>query len=733
VSTVVTRAELVLALGEGRELECLEASGSRLGIRADELRSIILDRGFFADPKGIRIHGARIDGPLDLSNTDLAWPVRFRNCVFTHPLDIRGAALRELAVSDGSELPALLANHVQIKGDLDLSRVRITSSTMTNASASKEAGVWLCEASVGGRMLFSGARIIVSPHVRSIQADRIALSGTARFIDGFTSTGEIRLIGAQIKGSLDFTSATISAEDVALDLGEADIGGSLFLVDEPLRSAQGPNVSGRIDMGNAHIRGRWMVKHATVQHPSRDDSRYNHVGHGGLQRVAISAPRLRVDGDLTIHDSVIRGALDLRSAEVGGDLQIQRGHLSNPGHTAIALAAARLGSIMSVYGQRPVADKATSPALDMIQGSIYAPGMQVYGSIDWSDVTLSRPYRLSDSSIVLNHSQIGGPVSFRRVVSDGFLRCANTEVRGDLSVQGGRFKSLQLDSAKVSHVLRIDGTSFSSVGTAVSLKKASAQSGMVLRLGITGGQVDLSDATTARFGFYSSGWPTRFSIKGLRFRAISDLAADPDGEVSGVLDWLDRQEPFDSSPYEQLAAALRAQGRPTDAENALIRGKRRSRLKDPTVATPRRWLDWVFDRSLGYGYRPGRMCGVLLALVIMVAMSVILPDGRELMRAVDPANNVYSPTVLISDLNQAAPRSGEDCGDGSIRCFNAVVFAVDTVVPLLDLGQRQTWYPDSRDLRGLAMQYWLATATIAGWVLSTVLVLSMARFARRIN
>jgi hypothetical protein len=65
-----------------------------------------------------------------------------------------------------------------------------------------------------------------------------------------------------------------------------------------------------------------------------------------------------------------------------------------------------------------------------------------------------------------------------------------------------------------------------------------------------------------------------------------------------------------------------------------------------------------------------------------------------------------------------------------VRCFNPVLYAVDTVVPLISLDQRATWYPDEHLRYGEFMLWWLNLATLLGWVLSSILVLSLARLSR---
>ncbi len=67
---------------------------------------------------------------------------------------------------------------------------------------------------------------------------------------------------------------------------------------------------------------------------------------------------------------------------------------------------------------------------------------------------------------------------------------------------------------------------------------------------------------------------------------------------------------------------------------------------------------------------------------------------------------------------------------GQVRCFSPVLYTIDTVVPLVSLEQRSTWYPDPHAPGGSFMEWWLNAATLLGWVLSSIFVLSLTRLAR---
>jgi hypothetical protein len=148
----------------------------------------------------------------------------------------------------------------------------------------------------------------------------------------------------------------------------------------------------------------------------------------------------------------------------------------------------------------------------------------------------------------------------------------------------------------------------------------------------------------------------------------------------------------------------------------LAAGNLRARL----LARPRHGLDWLYGRTVGYGYRPGRALIALLLLLVAVVVLLSVPAFTGTLRATDAQGSVYS-------VDGAAPGN---CSDGHVRCFHQLFYAVDTVVPLVSLNQRSTWYPDAAAPWGTFLDYALNIATLLGWILSTIVVLSFARLAR---
>jgi hypothetical protein len=86
--------------------------------------------------------------------------------------------------------------------------------------------------------------------------------------------------------------------------------------------------------------------------------------------------------------------------------------------------------------------------------------------------------------------------------------------------------------------------------------------------------------------------------------------------------------------------------------------------------------------------------------------------------------------MLATDPRGDVHFAAEGCAAGLVRCYNPTLFAIDTVIPLLDLGHRTTWRPTRNGDYGSVFEWGLAVGGIIGWAASTIFVLSFARFHR---
>jgi hypothetical protein len=766
----VGEAGLLAAASTGQILDCGDA-GNRRPVDAALLRRCGLDLKDRIDPRGLRLRKAAIVGSLDLAGLEVPFPLRFDDCEFDSPVMAEGAQLQELALTRCIQLPGLLASGLRVRRDLDLSGTRVTKAHKTTASASKSAAIWLCESDIGGRLLCVDT-VIEGDGERSIQADHMHVSGNIRLLNQFTAHGEVRLLGVHLDGSLDLTGATIDSPKtgLALDLGEAVIEGSFFLVDD--KTGRYPHMGGRIDMGRARIGGQFLVRNATLKAHSAlpVGSAYSTLRAGGT---ALSAPRLSVGSELTLEGSCdVHGGLDLSMSDLSS-MSVGPGcSLHAPGQIALDLTNAELLSTFTVGEKVPV------------DGTIRLSGARIHGNLCLKEAILRAPEGKSlvaaQGAVVDGEADLqrldakGGDLRFRAAVI-GFIDATgacldnpngytislqNASVRGSVRLIDG-FKSIGqvvLNRATIEGLLTCDDGSFecpprprttdngqrnavnNEQPNAIEAISATIRGGMDLGWRSIPPSVDFTNTRTSFVADDPTRWPSRFVISGLTYELFEKPACANSVKTwdeRSRCEWLRKQATYDAGPYEQAARVFRQHGYSDRAEEILIAQRREARktFNGPSAGLRSAW-DAAYSATVGYGYRPGRVLLALAVLLILVTVSLEIPAARATMRATTPAGVVYSLHGLVTDTGTSVTAAAggtshpDACGDGEVRCLTPVLYAIDTVIPLVSLDQRSTWYPDPHVRGGMFMQWWLDLATMFGWLLSSIFVLSLARLAR---
>jgi hypothetical protein len=752
---LVDEAELLGAWREGRVLDCADGAARRAADAA-ALRRCCRELKDQIDPRGIRLRNAVVAGQLELAGFGVPFPLRFDGCEFESVPVVEGAQLHELALT-GCGLPGLLGNGLRVRRDLDLSRSRVTGGHRTSASTSKRSAIWLCESDIGGRLLCLDT-VVSAEGERSIQADRMHVGGTVRLLHEFRARGEIRLLGARIDGSLDLTGARIEcAAGPALDLGVAVIGGSLFLIADT--AGRRPVIEGRLNMRSARISGQLQIRNATLREPENmpADSGYSRSRLGGTV-LSLSAPRLSVGAEVTLEGTCeVTGGLDLAMSEMSSLIVSAGSSLNAPGRTAIDLTNAELRSSLTF-----------DPGVT-VRGTVRLTGASIHGNLTLRGAVLSAPERNSlvaaqglrvDGDVELqNLTATGGQLTFRSATLGSVVDAAGAQldnpggytlslsqaiVRGSVRLVDG-FDSaglVVLRRAAVEGRLQCTGGSFACPaptrrnpqGHAIEAILATIRGGMDLGWTKVAPSVDFTNASTTFLADDPANWPERFTVVGF----IYDRFEQPQDRDTGLspwdrrarCNWLSRQAEYDSGPYEQAARVFRQHGYATEAEEILIAQRRQARRANRARRSfPRRALDAAYGASVGYGYRPGRVLWLLVVLLALVTASLATPAGQATLRATTPAGVVYTTSGLLRPGGGPVPHA-DACGDGQVRCFEPVLYAIDTVVPLVSLDQRSTWYPDPHVRDGAFMQWWLNIATVLGWLLSSIFVLSFARLAR---
>lgn len=174
---------------------------------------------------------------------------------------------------------------------------------------------------------------------------------------------------------------------------------------------------------------------------------------------------------------------------------------------------------------------------------------------------------------------------------------------------------------------------------------------------------------------------------------------------------------FATQPYEQLAAVYRLAGQDTEARKVAI--ARRADLRKYGNLNPyRKFGNWFLDWSIRYGYQTWRAgVGLVAVFLVFVALS-FFAQHHHLM-------------VPVGNTQGLHPVPSATKCTSNYRCFYAVGYAVDTVIPIINVHQAEYWGPYGQVPWGRA---WFAGTWIAtglGWALATLLVAGYTGLVRR--
>ena len=704
----------------------------------EDLRSMCLEAG-----GALTVRGGRITGDLDLTDLALGRHLTFVDTVFTKTIRLTSTSCRSLEFTGCSFLGGLDATAVRIDGNFKMTGCSV-SGLADGTEPRRPAAVWLTDARVSGRLEIINSTIGRADDnwSRSIHADRIEVGAGVSIVDGVQAHGEIKLTGAGIGGSVNIYGASIEDPYVALYLSEARIGGNLFVMDD---QAGNPSViTGGLVASGAIINGQCLLYKAQVRAPAQaNNPRYWY--RGARSGVAIDATRARFDGDLRMYGGTeITGKIDLATATVESQLDLDDTTVHEPESGwlpetyAINLSNAKLGSDFRFHGH---------------SGSVRLENANVAGSLHFEDVTIdaNQPEAIEarnvrvEGDVWLDNARItNGDTDFRlsHVAGDWRARGAqlspsgapgaaaltltSSEIDGSVFLNHG-FTSvglLHLNRCRIGGRLTFEGATIrpaenDTAPLVVACRSTTVASGLFLDWDVEG-NVDFQGTSTDLLVDDPSRWGTGHVIAGLTYQRMTPVNSDPTStanELDRRLAWLADQGEPDAGTYSLLADYYRRHGHTIDAEEVLIARNRFLRTERQTQGGWRNRLrnitDILWDVGVGYGYRSSRAALMIVALTAVTSILLHSNFARDRLVTIDEDNTVYV--------------AAEPCESGTVRCFSPVFYAVDTVIPLVDLQQRSTWYPAHNLRFGSALEWGLDFTVLLGWGASSALVLGLSR------
>lgn len=279
--------------------------------------------------RSVKLQGARITGTLDLEARTLLCPVLLRDCHFDEQVILSEATAPAIRMP-GCHLPGLAAAQLRTVGNLAL-----------NAGFTATGVVNLVGAQVNGQLDLSGARLL-NPRGIALAADSLTVSQDMYCRDGFTANGEVRLRGARIDGQLSLTGASLTnLGGTALVADTLSVGqdllwtGGFTAAGEEVRSI----AVGEVRLVGARITGQLNLAGTRLTNP---------VG------MALAADSLTVGQGMLCRDGFTAdGEVRLAGARIDGQLNLTKATLDNPTGRALNLEDADVRTLILLPLQPP--------------------------------------------------------------------------------------------------------------------------------------------------------------------------------------------------------------------------------------------------------------------------------------------------------------------------------------------------------------------------------------------
>ncbi|MGW4994319.1 oxidoreductase [Streptomyces mirabilis] len=486
----------------------------------------------------------------------------------------------------------------------------------------------------------------------------------------------------------------------------ARIGGTLVLEGARIVNPEGATFNGDgivVDgglFGSARLPGHTLVSQGVLRLQDARISRCCVLSGAQLNNpagTAVSAERLHVDGPLALDSAAVQGTVQISGSSIQGPLQLQSARFDAAGQCTFDASLARISgdlvgtSGLSAHGQVTLDGTHIEGSLDLTAARLHNPGRQtlsarrlhVSGRINCRGLS-------SDGHIVLNDAVVGTSIEFHGArlsnTAGNTLTAKGLRAGGAFECCGGFVSDggMSFTSSSVAGVLCLKRATI--VGR-LSLRKIRAGSVRTKADTDLSGPVDFRHSQIDVLADDPARWPDDLLLDGLTYRHLE--ASLP---VRDRLAWLAKDSTgYLPQPYGQLATTYTAQGHDAAARQVLLAKCRRQRASQP--ATLRIW-GYIQDWTVGYGYRPMRAA----AWLVLLLLTATLAFASHHPPAVKPAE---APT------------------------FNAFLYTLDLLVPVVSFGQEQAFNPHG-------WQQWLAAALIAaGWILATTIAAGLTRSLSR--
>jgi hypothetical protein len=423
------------------------------------------------------------------------------------------------------------------------------------------------------------------------------------------------------------------------------------------------------------------------------------------------ADGLKTRGDVGLRGIRSEGEVRLAAARIGGTLDCDGADLKS--QTGCTLAADGLETRSAVFVRR-----ATS------KGEIRLLNAKLGSDLDCDHATFKN---VDGVALHADGLSTSGNLFLRGAKITGEIRLLGVDVEGNLECDGAVFRN---PGGPALH-----GAGMNIKGIFYWRKEASIE-----------GELNLTAALIGAVHDEPTCWP---KPGGLELDRCA-YGAFIGGGISGVARkrWLslqdqpDRTMEFRPQPYEQCARVLREMGHSEDARIILVEKERRLR-----AARRKRiggWLalgmavrDWCLGQLVGFGYKPLRAAWYLAMLWLIGTITFSYLYQAD---AFKPNSSSVLAAQSWGGCHQQAPAYSYvgHPGERQLSCFlrqpsarsypafNAAIYTLDVIAPVVQLEQHKHWTPDEDQLIGALGKAFVYFQIVAGWLLSLLAVAGLS-------
>lgn len=278
-------------------------------IRADLIRFLALggDGSAPVHERGVSIHGAWIEGTVDLIGCEVECPLSFTDCRITGDLLLNDGRISTLNLS-ASTVGKIRGDRLKCSGSILLRNNFHAKGIVRFPRASITGDLELTQARIEGNQIGEGERIAL--FCARIEIGGGVLAASANPKQPFSAEGRVDFYGAKIGGDFRFSKAIFASKSLGLMCDLAEIGGTLSLEE--------CDFSGRVRLLGAKVSGDMNLKQCNFNNNELILTRSNANGRfifreitGSISRLSLRAAKVdALVDDIASWDTVKNLILD---------------------------------------------------------------------------------------------------------------------------------------------------------------------------------------------------------------------------------------------------------------------------------------------------------------------------------------------------------------------------------------------------------------------------------------